>query len=498
MALYFIPNKKIYFWAFLIFFATSLNIFAKEKIKRFPVVFEEHQLFHLSHSLPKKSAQHRASEASKLLSHAIESKRVQKDSPLVHSEDKKNHFLIYVRGNYVVSLFEAEAKKEGAASLKEYASLVEARLKTVVEEELERERWQRFALRFFISVIMIFLGFFLLRQLKIAFDKFEDFLVSRRARRGDIIIFGVPIIKSESFSGVLAFLMEMLRWFSYVTSVLVVFVTILSQFESSRAYLRQLGKSIINDFLDSLQAITSSLPGVLLAALILLSLHIGLHAFNLMLDGIKNRKVNVASIPIHRIPIFKTAVPLFLLAIFLPLAVAAFFQRFDTPIQWLLIGSSLIIVLGSLPILATWMCGTILLWRNELKEGEWVLINGIEGEISSKNSIFLHLVPLDGGTVTIPMLKVFLSPIKKCPKMSKKIFDLVIKKNPQLKNAITSLNAELIKEVDGAHISPNHISKNSVTFDVYMPISHHDVKEHLLYRVLELIDSHKLELVDRA
>jgi len=490
-------NIRASYWLIIFFLSSSNLLFAEDQPQAFPVSFEGETIFNLHLNLSSKSAKQRATEASKLLSHAVESKTANSQAKTVEIKSQKNRVLIYVRGSYVVSLFKSDAIKEGASNLAEYAENIEAKLRTLVETELERKKWQSVALRFFISIIMLILGIFLIRQLKLAFDRLEEFLVKKRDSIRDVKAFGVPVMRKESFAGLLAFLVGIARWTAYVSSIIVIFFTILSQFDVTRSYVRLLAQALAQDLMQSLQSATLALPGVFLACVILLSLHISIHAFNLMLDGIKKQKVKLRSIPAHRIPIFKTVVPAILLALFLPLAIAAFFQRFDTPAQWLVVGASLIATLGTLPIFATWICGVLILWRNEIKEGDWLSINGKEGEVSSLNTIFLHLVPLDGGIVSIPMLKVFLSPITRFPKEPYQTLDLAFKKSDLLESQTKLLRDELEKLVAGVAIKPEKICGDKVLFKLFIPLSHQDIKSEIIYKIIELANIHNIELMGR-
>jgi len=142
--------------------------------------------------------------------------------------------------------------------------------------------------------------------------------------------------------------------------------------------------------------------------------------------------------------------------------------------------------LGALPVISNWLCGALILWRNELSEGRWICINGFEGEISSINTIFLQLVPLNGGTITIPMLKVFLSPIEKYASAPKETFDFEVEQISGLENYLQSLSSELSNIVDNVEVKPTALLKKGVRCRVSFPISSADTKTKVLYRIVQM------------
>src|SRR5690606_17275677 len=102
-------------------------------------------LFSLSLDLPMNPAQHRAQEASKLLSHAIESKEIDPSLPLVQVETNSDHFRLYVRGLLIASIYQEDVRAKDQRELLEHADLIHARMTTLVEHELKRQYWQSLA-----------------------------------------------------------------------------------------------------------------------------------------------------------------------------------------------------------------------------------------------------------------------------------------------------------------------------------------------------------------
>ncbi len=478
---------RIFFCPLFVYaFALSPSASFASEAKTFPVTFEGESLFSLSVDLPSNPAQMRAKEATKLLAHAIEAKDVDKSIPLVSVENDDDHFRLYIRGILIASIYREDANAMNDKELVEYADLIHARMTTLVEGELKRQYWQDVALKFFVSVILLVLGFYVLRQLKVAFDRLEDILVERQEIVKKFKIFGVPLLKRESAAGLLVFLSEVARWLAYLAVIAIILLSMLGQFAVTKELLKTVGRDALLDLAHLVQEVTRSIPGVFLALLILLALHIAIHALNLMLDGFKAQKLEGRIVKAHRVPVLKTVAPALLLAIFVPLAVASFFHQWHTPTEWLLVGASLVIVLGALPLIATWLCGSLVLWRNELKEGTWVSINGVVGEISSINTIFLHLVPLGGGVVTMPMLKVFLSPIKKFSSAPKESVHIEIASVSTYEETVQMLKESLAELVDGVEVEPIAIEQENLKLIVKFRYSSKEMKSKVMLRTLHL------------
>lgn len=470
---------------FIISLSFSTIIFAGNDTA-YPVSYEGEVVFNFFADSPQKKASDRAEEATKLLAHAIESKDYDPDASLVSSKTVRGHILIMVRGHLITTVYPKDAQVDGNLSLDEYDQLIKSRLNVLVERELTRQKWQSIALKFFISVILIVSGFFLLRQIKYGFDRIEILMLEKPDIFAKIRIFGTPFFSKHATAGFLAFLIEIVRWLIYLATIIVLGISLLSQFQVTRNFLRDAGRSTLLDLASFLQQITAAIPGLLLGGLILLCLHIGVHAFNLMLDGVNKQKVKFKSIPSHRVPVFKVLVPLVLLAIFLPLVIAIVFHSFDTPVQWLVIGISLIAFIGSVPLITMWLCGAFILWRNEISPGSWVRIGDYLGEISTINAFYINIVPVSGGIIAIPTIKILFAAIRQysgAPK-DKLMLDMVRCNDPI--SRANKVKQALVDKIEGLSVNLFAIDSDTITLEILFAASSKEVRSFNVNFILEM------------
>lgn len=394
---------------FAVFLMVGCAVFCAPS-EGFVVAFEGEPLFYLSHDALNESAKKRAEEASKLLNSAILSSDGQSESPLVETKSEDDgSYSIYVRGEFVSTLYEKDAINQGEVSLDKYKEKISAKLKGLVSDEIERQKWQSNAMKIFFSAILILLSAVFFQLIKSGFDRVKSVII-RKARWQGIRILGLSLFRGEGFRGVLVILIEITRWISYVTAFLVILATLLSQFKATRNFVSLGGKTLADTFIGIFSDILTSIPGIILSLLILFFLYIGINALNLVIDRRNTVDKNASwhGIPRNRLSAGRRIIPLALLALFLPLSVAAFFHRFGTPLEWFIVGLGLILALSSIVVLANWCAGIALLWKNTLHAGQYIKAGKISGEIIDIGPMFMVLVPKSGGQILLPSLHIFL------------------------------------------------------------------------------------------
>lgn len=357
-----------------------------------------------------KDARRRAVDAGDALAAALEAEAPE-DAPLVEVAVLGDVAQVRVRGRAVATVSAADAAAEGAPGLTPHAEELETRLLPFVQEELRRSSAQAIALSVFLFVFFGVLGVLTLRALRNAFERLERLLEERGASLEPLKILSIPLLSSQALRGLLVVGLFVGRILGYIVVVVVALGAALSQFEATRPWLGRLAAALLSPLVAGLDAGVRAVPGLLLAALLVVVTVAGLRFARLLLDGVAQGRVEARLIRPARVPATRVGVVALTLMVVAPLVVAAVFGRFGTPLETLTVFTGGAVLLGAVPVLASAAVGLVVLWRGTLRAGDWIEIGAVHGEVSSITVLDLVLVPESGGTVVVPMLGLALRPM---------------------------------------------------------------------------------------
>ena len=111
-------------------------------------------------------------------------------------------------------------------------------------------------------------------------------------------------------------------------TVVIALAAVLAQFDRTRPLLSRLGSSIGRPVLEGLEGALASVPGLVLAAVLLVLLRAALRFVSLILDGVATGRVKNGWIEPRRAPVARAVLSWLVVAVSLPLLVAAAFVRF--------------------------------------------------------------------------------------------------------------------------------------------------------------------------
>lgn len=443
-----------------------------------------------------RSPEARARAATAALTEALDEKR-QRDEASVSTELEvlleNNQAVVRIGQQIITTLYPDDARAEGM-TLERYAPHMEARLEAFVDAQLKRQAFQLFFLHFFLSVLFGVVGFLTLRGLRNAFDRWDAELDERRGSFKPISILRIPVFSGEALASALAFGLAVGRVLAYVATVIATGVAVLSQFEFTRPLLRRLVSWSTGPILNGVEAVVTAVPGIILAAILLVGLRAGLRVLNILLDGVASRRLKWKRLPPERVPVFRFSATVGTVLLAAPLLVAAAFGRWGTPLETLALSAGLAVIVASVPLLASYVVGVLLLWRASIKPGDWVQVGKVSGEVTGVGFSELHLVPESGGTIAVPMLYLLLHPLQRLKQSPAVSFELTVARDRPVKELLAALKAAVVVAESDAQVEMVDLGPAWIKARVSAPAVREGVRQHVMIAVLDAVDRGELHL----
>lgn len=441
-----------------------------------------------------KDARRRAAEAGAALEAALDEPPKDGVPPL---EIVKSGDVAMVRacGRAVATLTPADALAEGAPDLAHYTEELQARLLPFVQAELRRSSAQSVALSVFLFVSCGLLGVLTLRALRKTFDRLEATLEQRRGALQPLTLLSIPLISGEALRGVLTVGLFIGRILAYLVAVAVALGAALSQFEVTRPWLGNIAAALLRPVVAGVDAGARAVPGLLLAALLVVMTVAGLRFARLLLDGVAQGRVEARMVRPARVPATRVVVSAAALLLVTPLVVAAAFGRFGTPLETLAVAAGGTVLLALVPVLANAAVGVVVLWRGALKAGDWIEVGDRHGEIASLSVFDLVLVPETGGTVVVPMLLLAQRPLSRTAAPRVCVTARFERDRPwaELEPRLLAI----VRSVDvGASVSLVEAGGSSLRCELAVPVGKPAARSVLLSQLLLAAERGELKLLD--
>lgn len=440
-----------------------------------------------------KDPRKRAKEATSALENALEHSDKSENDAAVTVRIEGEVAVVRIGKILVTTLHEADAQRDGL-TLERYAERMEGNLRAFVEEQRQRKAIQLFVLHVFLSVFFGVLGFLTLRFLRTAFDRWDSSLDRRRGSLEAISILRVPVISGEALGGSLAFGLAVGRVTAYVSAVIATFGAILGQFDATRPLLSRLVSWSAGPVLRGVETVVSAVPGVILAAVLFVGVRAGLRVLNLLLDGVSSKQIVWKKLPPARVPVFRVVVSALTVVIAGPLLVSAAFGQFGTPLEWLALGVGGVLLLASVPALASFTIGVIVLWRDNVRPGDWVQVGVVSGEVTHLSLGELSLVPEGGGTIGIPMLYLLWHPLRRLREAPEVSFELTVRRDRPAKDLVQVVLAAIVEIEPDAKAECTEIRHREMTLRISAPSIRAGVRQQLLIAVSDAVDRRDLTL----
>ena len=437
-----------------------------------------------------KSARERARAATEALTAALDATDVD-HTPTVRIEG--GVAVVRVGDARVARLIDADAAAE-EMRLQEYAPHLEALLLAFVPSQLKRNAVQLFTLHLFLAVFFGVLGFVTLRGVRTAFDQWDAALEERKATLAPIAILRVPILGAEALAGALAFGLGLGRYVAYLTTLVASLAAVLSSFDGTRPLLKRIATSATVPLVNGGEAVLRALPGILLAILLAVVLRAALRVLNLLLDSVQQGRIHSRRISPERVPVLRVAASVAAFLLLFPLLVALAFGRFGTPLETLALAGGGMVLLAAVPLVASYLVGTVMLWQQQIQPGDWVQCGEVSGEVISLSLGEISLVPSGGGRVSVPMIFLLLHPVRRLHSPPAVSFEITVARDRPGKELLAAMREAVKSQEEEADVECIDLCKEWLRIRVHAPSTRTGVREQLLLAVSDAVDAHRFEL----
>jgi hypothetical protein len=332
---------------------------------------------------------------------------------------------LYVRGFFVTEMHPDDARASGYDTLDQYAKDLDEWINSFVKDQQRRSALQGLTLSTMIALLIAFGGVVMIRLFGKLFDRAEDLIFDRRALVRPVTILRVPIISEETIGATLTFALTIGRVVAYVAASLTTLSLILAQFETTRALVGGALEWASAPMLSGVQGLGHALPGLILAAALLVALRGALRVATGLLNGIASGRASWRGIRIEQVPVLRLVVPTVLALAFAPLVIAAAFGQFHTPLELFVVAACGAGLLGLVPWLAAGTVGLAVLWRSSIRLGYWFDSGRASGRVVRISPWEIVVSREPGEEIAFPMLALLLHPVHCSPLPPKRTMELV-------------------------------------------------------------------------
>ena len=442
----------------------------------------------------KASARARAAAASRALVAALETRGPPELAGVtVRVED--DVVVARVDGVIVATFTAADVLADGGLGLEAFASAREAQLEAFVEGQRQRDELRHTVTQFTFSVAIALLAFLLLRAQRRLFAGWQESLEQRGPLTSPNVM-GVPLLSPDASRALLGSGLHILKFLAITGTIFAAVVTIGGQFARTRPWVELLIDGLVGPVVRGANAALRGVPGVLLAGVIAL-VSLAVYRFvRILLDGVAAGRVRSALFQKEQAPVARVLVGGVVVVVAALLVVSAFFLRFGTSFETLVLIGASAVALGAVPFFANGVAGLAVQWRQPFGPGDHIRVGAAHGEVVRVRFHDVLLVPEEGGTITVPMLSVLLQPLQRLPSEPRAHVDTIVARDRGSDVVLDSLN-KLVKVVDDRG-SVEVLAASSSTLTVRLIAGRGDGAQQNLWRaLLRACDSGEVRLADR-
>ena len=125
---------------------------------------------------------------------------------------------------------------------------------------------------------------------------------------------------------------------------------------------------------------------------------------------------------------------------------------FGTPVEVLALGLGVTLLVSAIPLVAAYIAGISLLWRGNLRPGDWVQVGDIAGEVTQIAFHEIRLVPEGGGVVDVPSLYLLLRPLRRLRDAPEVALDVTIARDRPARELVNAMRDAATQVVDEARV----------------------------------------------
>ncbi|MGC4091570.1 MAG: mechanosensitive ion channel family protein [Polyangiaceae bacterium] len=376
-------------------------------LKGTPVRLGETSVFSIRVSGAGKSPEERARLASKALGVAVEEPpadvRVQRQGDVA---------LVYVGQTLIVQLFEDDAKAAGDVPLDVLGANIASETRQALNAERRLKGIQGNVYSISLSVLLALIAFYVARKLSDVTERVRVWLDESGDRVLAIRVKGIEIVTPAVLKSTAQVALGLAQWIGQLGIFVAWLVAVLSRFESTRGYTTQLTSFVVSPFSQLMGRLATALPLLVVASIAALVVFVLVRFLGLFFAGVARRETSLHWLPPD------LAAPA---SVILRIAIVIFALIFAAPV---VTGDSdgplgraggialIAIGLGAVPLLASGLVGSLVLFGRRLRVGEHVEVAGRLGRIAAINLLELRVELSDRSELHLPHLLLLVRPLR--------------------------------------------------------------------------------------
>lgn len=397
-----------------------------------------------------KQSKERAKHLSEALKVAIEKdEKAMSDSPNVELlMQGTDHVELRVRGYVVGVLTDKDAVAARQPDLQSYAKALDDGLELFIADQRRKVALQGVAMRVAIAMVVSIIGLFCLRLAQSLFARADEYIDEHSGAIRPFRILGVPVIGVEGLNAIITAIVAIGRIATLIGVAVVTAAIALAQFDLTRPWIAVATKWSTARFLSGFEELVLILPRLLLAAALLLVGSAAVRVARVLFDDTTTTATPWGTMSRRRARVLRILVPVGVFVLVVPLAVAAVFGRFHTPIELVIIALVLGASLGLAPLVAAGGMGLAATWHGALLNGDYISIGNMRGRVVRVNPFWVELEDENGARRDVPLLALVNQPVTHHMEPAPQRILVKIKRPIDIPAALESVQ-KLVKEICG-------------------------------------------------
>jgi small-conductance mechanosensitive channel len=355
-----------------------------------------------------RSALERARLASKALAAAIDDPRGAEVKILRQGEVA----VIYAGTTPIVQLFEEDWRAAGDSSLDVHASAVAASVRQAIASERQRSRVAKNVFNLSLVVFFALIAFYLMRKLGEIAARMHLWLEEKGDRVLSIRVQRIELVTPAVLKSTALIALSLAKWLGQFGIFYSWLVVVLSLFDATRSYTERLTGFVVTPLSQLMGRLATALPLLVVALIAALAVFVLVRFVGLFFAGVTRRETALAWLPPDLAG--PTSVLLRVGIVLASLVFAAPVVTGDNDGALGRAGAIALIAIGlsAVPLLATGLVGSVVLFGRRLRVGEHVDFAGVVGRISSINLFEFRLETSERAELRVPHLLLLKSPLR--------------------------------------------------------------------------------------
>ena len=346
-----------------------------------------------------KAPAERARLASKALALAVEEPRA--DVRVTRQGDVA---LVYAGKTLIVQLFEADARAVGDISLDVLAANVASESQQALESERRRSRVQHNVYSLSLVVFFALIAFYVARKLGEVTARARDWLDENGDRVLAVRVKGIELVTPAVLKSSALVALGLAQWIGQFGIFVAWLVAVLSRFEGTREFTNQITSFLVSPFSQFMGRLAATLPLVVVASIAALFVFVLVRFLGLFFAGVSRRETSLTWLPSDLAA--PASVILRVGIIIAALVFAAPVVTGDADGAFGRAGGIALVALGlaSVPLLASGLLGTVVLFGRRLRVGDHIELGDRVGRVTAINLLEVRLETSDRTELRVPHL----------------------------------------------------------------------------------------------